>query len=69
MNKKNGLNFSSVSIQNFVFMAGGSSSVAKALCMVTEGIETVDEIAAVQTGSMDRPIVPVVIKKMTLIEE
>ena len=37
--------------------------------MVTEGIETVDEIAAVQTGSMDRPIVPVVIKKMTLIEE
>ncbi len=37
--------------------------------MVTEGIETVDEIASVQTGSMDRPIVPVVIKKMTLIEE
>ena len=37
--------------------------------MVTEGIEVVDEIASVQTGSMDRPIVPVVIKKMTLIEE
>jgi len=37
--------------------------------MVTEGIETVDEIASVQTASMDRPIVPVVIKKMTLIEE
>ena len=41
MNKKNGLNFSSVSIQNFVFMAGGSSSVAKAVCMITEAIALV----------------------------
>ncbi len=37
--------------------------------MVTEGIEVVDEIASVQTNPMDKPIVPVVIKKMTLIEE
>ena len=36
---------------------------------LTEGIEVVDEIASTQTGAMDRPIVPVVIKKMTLIEE
>ena len=36
---------------------------------VTEGIEVVDEIASVDTNPMDRPIVPVVIKKMTLIEE
>ena len=37
--------------------------------MVTEGIEVVDEIASVQTNPMDRPIVPVVIKKMTLTQE
>lgn len=37
--------------------------------MVTEGIEVVDEIASVQTNAMDKPVVPVVIKKMTLIEE
>ena len=37
--------------------------------MVTDGIEVVDEIASVQTNPMDKPIVPVVIKKMTLIEE
>ncbi len=36
---------------------------------VTEGIEVVDEIAASKTNPMDKPIVPVVIKKMTLIEE
>lgn len=36
---------------------------------LTEGIEVVDEIASVDTNPMDRPIVPVVIKKMTLIEE
>ena len=36
---------------------------------VISGIEVVDEIATVQTNPMDKPIVPVVIKKMTLIEE
>lgn len=36
---------------------------------LTEGIEVVDEIASVDTNPMDRPIVPIVIKKMTLIEE
>ncbi len=36
---------------------------------VTDGIEVVDEIASVDTNPMDKPIVPVVIKKMTLIEE
>ena len=36
---------------------------------VISGIEVVDEIASVQTNAMDRPIVPVVIKKMTLIED
>lgn len=36
---------------------------------LTDGIEVVDEIASVDTNPMDRPIVPVVIKKMTLIEE
>lgn len=36
---------------------------------LTEGIEVVDEIASVETNAMDRPIVPVVIKKMTLVEE
>ena len=37
--------------------------------MVTEGIEVVDKIADVATNPMDKPIEPVVIKKMTLIEE
>ncbi|MBR5586929.1 MAG: peptidylprolyl isomerase [Clostridia bacterium] len=37
--------------------------------MVTEGIEVVDAIAAVATNPMDKPLDPVVIKKMTLIED
>lgn len=34
---------------------------------VINGINAVDEIACTPTGRMDRPVVPVVIKKMTLI--
>lgn len=34
---------------------------------VVDGIGAVDEIACTQTGRFDRPVVPVVIKKMTLI--
>ncbi len=34
---------------------------------VVDGIDAVDEIACTPTGYMDRPSVPVVIKKMTLI--
>lgn len=37
--------------------------------MVTEGIEVVDAIATVATNPMDKPLEPVVIKKMTLVEE
>ena len=37
--------------------------------IVTEGIEAVDKIADVATNPMDKPLEPVVIKKMTLIEE
>ena len=37
--------------------------------MLTEGIEVVDAIAAVATNPMDKPLDPVVIKKMTLVEE
>src|SRR3989344_1714038 len=33
---------------------------------VTEGLETVDKIAAVKTGSQDKPLEPVVIKKVTV---
>lgn len=36
VNKKSSLNFSSVSIQNFVFMAQGNATVAKIVCAVTE---------------------------------
>lgn len=36
---------------------------------VVEGIETVDEIAEVETGYGDRPIKPVVIKKIYIAEE
>ena len=36
VNKKSSLNFSSVSIQNFVFMAQGNATVAKAVCAITE---------------------------------
>lgn len=38
VNKKSSLNFSSVSVQNFVFMADGSATVAKVLCAITEFI-------------------------------
>ena len=38
INKKSSLNFSSVSVQNFVFMAKGSTTVAKAVCIITEAI-------------------------------
>ncbi len=34
---------------------------------VVDGIDAVDEIACTKTGYGDRPVVPVVIKKMTLI--
>lgn len=34
---------------------------------VVEGIDAVDEIACTRTGFGDRPVVPVVIKKMTII--
>ena len=36
---------------------------------VVEGIETVDEIANVRTGFADRPLRPVVIEKMEIVEE
>lgn len=36
VNKKSSLNFSSVSVQNFVFMAKGDPTVAKIVCAVTE---------------------------------
>lgn len=36
VNKKSKLNFSSVSVQNFVFMAKGDPTVAKIICGVTE---------------------------------
>ncbi len=35
---------------------------------VVEGLETVDEIASVQTGRNDRPIVPQRIKRVTIID-
>ena len=35
---------------------------------VTSGIEVVDKIAAVQTGAADRPVTPVVMKKVTIEE-
>ena len=38
VNKKSSLNFSSVSVQNFVFMAKGSTTVAKVICIITEVI-------------------------------
>lgn len=38
VNKKSSLNFSSVSIQNFVFMAKGGSTTAKIVCAITEVI-------------------------------
>ena len=41
LNKKNSLNFSSVSIQNFVFMANGSATLAKIICVITEVIAVV----------------------------
>ena len=36
VNKKSSLNFSSVSVQNFIFMARGSTTVAKIVCLITE---------------------------------
>ena len=36
---------------------------------VTSGIEVVDKIAAVQTGAADRPVSPVVMKKVTIEEK
>lgn len=41
VNKKSRLNFSSVSIQNFVFMANGSATAAKIICLITEIIAVV----------------------------
>lgn len=41
VNKKSSLNFSSVSVQNFVFMAKGSSTVAKVVCVITELIAVI----------------------------
>ena len=38
VNKKSSLNFSSVSVQNFIFMANGSTTVAKIVCLITEVI-------------------------------
>ena len=38
-----------------------------ALKEVTEGMEAVDEIASVRTTYGDRPVTPVVIKKMSII--
>ena len=38
INKKSSLNFSSVSIQNFVFMAQGDPTIAKIICGITEAI-------------------------------
>lgn len=38
INKKSSLNFSSVSIQNFIFMAQGSATTAKIFCGITEVI-------------------------------
>ena len=36
---------------------------------VVEGIEVVDEIAMVRTGFSDKPVVPQVMKKVTLVED
>ena len=41
VNKKSSLNFSSVSIQNFVFMAKADPTIAKILCAITEAIALV----------------------------
>lgn len=41
VNKKSSLNFSSVSVQNFVFMAKGDPTVAKIICAVTEAIAAI----------------------------
>lgn len=38
LNKKSSLNFSSVSVQNFIFMAKGDGTVAKIVCLITEVI-------------------------------
>lgn len=38
VNKKSSLNFSSVSVQNFIFMAKGSATTAKIVCAITEVI-------------------------------
>lgn len=36
---------------------------------VTEGMEAVDEIAAVRTDMRDKPMVPQIIRRMTVVEE
>lgn len=36
VNKKSSLNFSSVSVQNFIFMAKGNATTAKIVCVITE---------------------------------
>lgn len=36
---------------------------------VTKGLEIVDELAKVPTGPMDRPVVPVVMKEIVVLEE
>ena len=36
---------------------------------VTEGMETVDEIAAVRTGYADRPMVPQVMRRVTVVDD
>jgi peptidyl-prolyl cis-trans isomerase B (cyclophilin B) len=36
---------------------------------VVEGMDAVDEIAMVRTGFSDKPIVPQIMKKVTLVEE
>lgn len=63
--------FDSASSQFFICHADASflDGQYAAFGRVTEGIEVVDEIAAIPTDPNDRPMIPQVIKKITVIAE
>lgn len=62
--------FDSASSQFFICHADASflDGQYAAFGRVIEGIEVVDEIAAVPTDPMDRPMIPQTIKSITVVE-
>ncbi|MBQ4623413.1 MAG: peptidylprolyl isomerase, partial [Clostridia bacterium] len=64
-------NPNSASSQFFIMHADGTflDGNYAAFGHVVEGIETVDEIAAVRTNAMDKPLTPVVMKSVTIIPD